>query len=878
MGIRRFFTRRNRAADLAQEIETHIGIEAEENIARGMSPDEARRHAYVKFGSPRRVRESEWEGNTVRLIDDGWRDVKYAVRTLARTPGFTIAAVLVMALGIGANTALFTVVRAVLLKPLPFEEPDRLIQLYEQSPNGKRLYSYVAGGMYAAWKQQAPSVEQMAVFGTDSISLSGDGGPLPERIRYAECEWNLFPVLGVNPALGRSFVQSDDRPDAPGTVILTHSLWMRRYAGDKAILGKTILLDARPYTVVGVLPAWFNYPDLQTQLWAPIYHEKSPAQMRQIDNHNYFVVARLRPGATMAQALSEVDTAEKRVHIDSRNPFAGNAASARTLLDGLVHDAKTQLYILLCATSCVLLIACLNVANLLVARSASRRKETSIRAALGGSRWRLLREQVTESLTLSAAGGALGLPLAWAGVYWLVEARPDMARVTAVHMDAVSILFGLSVMTASGIQAGLIPAASLLRGPLLEPLQDSSRSNSAGQSRARLRRILLAGEVGITVVLLIGAGLLLKSYRHLRSSDIGCDPRNMLTMHFSLPNARYDTSQKVAAFYEQLLPRLRALPGVRSAGVATALPAQGYGGDSRFTIPEHPAPAAGTQLDAIVRGADPGYFNAVGIPLLRGRSFTDSERLDNTRSVIVSDSFVRQYFPNEDPIGKHVRALDFQGVPPQGFEVVGVVGNALWSLTDDETPTLYFPLYSGGWPEASIAVRSDMDASSLAVPIEKLLAQFDPDLPVSNVLTMEESIGKSTLDASFTSALVLTFAVIALLLAAVGLYGVLAYLGTQRTGEIGIRIALGAQRNAVLRLMLLDGLRPAGAGLVVGLAGSAFAVRLLRNLLYGADPLDWTVFAEVAVVLSVVAAIACAQPAWRASRLDPVRALRMDIN
>jgi predicted permease len=809
-------------------------------------------------------------------VDDTWRDLKYAVRTLARTPGFAIAAALVMALGIGTNTALFTVVRSVLLKPLPFREPGRLVQLYEQSPGGKRAYSWVAGGMYAAWKQQSPSVEQMAIFGTDSISLSGDGAPLPERIRYAECSWNLFSMLGVEPEMGRSFVAADDRPDAAGTVVLTHSLWIRRYAGDKAILGKTILLDARPYTVIGVLPAWFNYPDLATQLWAPIYHEKSTEEMRRVDSHNFFVLARLRPGATLQQVQSEVDTAEKRVHMDNPNPSVGNAANARTMLDGLVHDAKTQLYVLLGATSCILLIACLNLANLLVARSATRRKETSIRAALGGGRLRLLREQVTESVTLALAGGALGLPLAWAGVRWLAHARPDMARVNSIHMDAESILFGLGIMTASGVLAGLIPAATLLRSPLLAALQESSRTNSAGHGRARQRRILLAAEVGLTVVLLLGAGFLLKSYQHLRSSDLGCATQNVLTMHFSLPDARYGTPGKVAAFYEQLLPRLRNLPGVKAVGIATVLPGQGYGGDSRFSIPEHPAPAPGTMLNAVVRGADPGYFHAMQIPLKRGRSFDESERLDKARSVIISESFARRYFPGEDPLGKHIKALDFQGVPPQGFEVVGVVGNTLWGITEEEAPTLYFPLYSGGWPEASIAVRSNLDVASLANPIEKILAQFDPDLPVSNVLTMEQSIDKSTLDAGFTSILVLAFAVIALFLAAVGLYSVLSYLGTQRAGEIGIRIALGAQRNSVLRLMLLDGLRPAAAGLVIGMVAGAFAVRLIRTTLYGADPLDWTVFAEVTLLLSLVAAVSCALPAWRASRLDPMQALRME--
>jgi putative ABC transport system permease protein len=578
----------------------------------------------------------------------------------------------------------------------------------------------------------------------------------------------------------------------------------------------------------------------------------------------------------MAQARAEVDTAEKRVHMEGPNPSVGNAATARTMLDGLVHDSKTQLYVLLGATSCVLLIACLNIANLLVARSAARRKETSIRAALGGSRLRLMREQVTESVTLAAAGGVLGLPLAWAGVRWLVQMRPDMARVDTIAMDATSILFGLGIIAGSGMVAGLIPALSLFRSPLLEPLQETSRANSASHGRARLRRILLAAEVGLTVVLLIGAGLLLKSYEHLRTSDIGCATNNLLTMHFSLPEARYDSAEKMAAFYEQLLPRLRALPGMKAAGIATTLPGQGYGGDARFTIPERSETNPGNFQVAVVRAAEPGYFSAIGIQLKRGRTFRESERLENVRSVIVSESFANRYFPGEDPLGKHVKSSDLRGAPPEGFEIVGVVGNTLWNLTEDESPTMYFPLYSGTWTGASIAVRSDMNVASLAAPIEKLLAQFDPDLPVANVLTMEQSLGKSTLDQSFTSTLVLVFAVIALMLAAVGLYGVLVYLGTQRTGEIGIRIALGATRNSVLRLMLMDGLRPAVAGLVVGLVAGGFAVRLLRTLLYGTSPLDWGVFAEVTAELTVVAVMACALPAWRASRLDPMQALRME--
>jgi putative ABC transport system permease protein len=871
MNLRKFFNRRKRDVEFAHEIEAHIRIEIDENLARGLSSAEAHRQAYLKFGSPRRIREENWEYNTVRVFDDLWRDCRYSIRTLWRTPAFAITAIVLMALGIGANTALFTVVRSVLLKPLPFKDPARLIQIYERSPDGRHPYNYVAGGMYAAWKTQAPSIEQMGIYATDPINLSDNGGELPERIRYAEGSWDLFPTLGVTPEIGRLFSKSDDSPQATATVVLTHGLWERRYGGDKNILGKTIQLDSHPYTVIGVLPSWFVYPDTRTQLWAAFYHDQSPAQVQKVDLHNYFVVGRLRPGATLAQALSEVDTATKRVHMNHPTPFTTNAASARTLLDGVVHDAKLQLYILLAATSCVLLIACLNVANLLVARSASRRKEISIRASLGGSRWRLLREQVTESVVLALAAGALGLPLAWLGTRWLVQSRPDIARVNTVHMDGVVFLFGLGMVLLSGVLAGLVPGSSFLRGSLLECLQETSRTSSAGSSSARLRKVLLAVEVGFTVVLLISAGLLLKSYQKLRTLDVGCATRNVLTMQFALPDVQYDTPEKRVSFFDQLLTRLHALPGVKAAGLSTALPGQGYGGDSHFSITEHPGKQEGQS--AMDRAVDPGYFQALQIPLLSGRVFEERERLSDTHTIIISKSFAQRYFPNENPLGKHIRA----GVLDDAqFEVVGVVGNTLWNLTEPEGPTMYFPILCGAWSWSSIGIRTDQNALSLALPVQKIIAQLDPSLPVSDVLTMDQSIGNATVDANFTSMLVLAFAIIALLLAAVGLYGVLSYLATQRTSEIGIRIALGAQRSAVLRLLLFDGLMPAWIGLVLGLIGSGFSVQFLRSMLYGTQPLDWTIFATVAAVLSLVATTACVIPAWRASRLDPVQALRME--
>lgn len=622
-----------------------------------------------------------------------------------------------------------------------------------------------------------------------------------------------------------------------------------------------------------MLPESFTYPDPHIQLWTAFYHEEAPHQVQRPDVHNYFVVARLRPNVTMAQALSEVDTATKRVYMNHPTPFTATAASARTLLDGVVHDAKTQLYLLLAATTCVLLIACINVANLLVARAASRRKEISIRASLGGSRLRLLREQVTESIVIAFAAGAIGLPLAWLGMQWLIHSRPDLARVDSVRFDGVVVLFGLGMVVLSGIFAGLIPGTSFLRGPLLASLQESSRTNSSGVSTARLRKTLLAVEVGFTVVLLTTAGLLLKSYEKLRSIDLGCDTRNVLTMGFSLPDVQYDTYAKKPAFFSELLDRLHALPGVKAAALSTALPGQGYGGDQSFTIPEHPAGTQTAQV-AMIRAVDPGYFQTMGIPIVSGRAFENRERLAAGQSiVIVSQSFAQRYFPNENPLGKHIRADIWND---NSFEIVGVVGDTIWNLTEPVGPTMYFPILSGPWWWTSIAIRSDQDVTSLALPVQKLLARLDPSLPVSDILTMEQSIGKSTLDASFTSTLVLAFAVIALLLAAVGLYGVLSYLATQRTNEIGIRIALGAQRSSVVRLLLFDGLTPAWIGLILGLVGSAFSVQWIRSMLYGAQPLDWTIFVIVAVALSLVAATACAIPAWRASRLDPMQTLRME--
>ncbi|HWG19074.1 MAG TPA: ABC transporter permease [Terracidiphilus sp.] len=874
--LRMLFHRGAAGAELDSEVQYHLDRQIAENVAAGMPPEQARTAALRTFGNPALLRDqarATWSWSSVESL---LRDLRYSARTLRRTPGFTIIAILVMALGIGANVALFTVVRGVLLRPLPFKDPNRLLMLYETglNENDPPSYNVVAPGIFAEWKNHNHSFESLALEQDGDFSLAGSGGQLPEKLHGSECSWDLFNTLGVHPALGRDFTAADDTPAANGTVILSWSLFKRRFDANPAILNQTIRLDARTYTVIGVMPSWFAFPDATTQLWTPVYHYTPAKMMIPYDFHMFWVIGRLKPGVMETQARADLSVISRQIHnAHPENPFIDRRANSRPLLEHLVGDIQRPLYVLLAATGCVLLIACLNVANLLVARAAARRKELAIRTALGGGWLRLLRERLMESLLLSGAGGALGLLLAMAALQWLLRERHDMARVNSIHLDLVVAGFTVAVIAVCALFAGLISALGVGGKNVLSVLHESSRAHSGGASRTRLRRTLLVLEVGLTVVLLTGAGLLLKSYERMRSADMGCNIDNVLTMNITLPGARYKTPGPAPAeFFNTLLEYVRALPGVEAAGLVTAVPGQGYGGDFGFTVVEHPALPPGAGIIALNRAADPGYFAAMGIPMLRGRTFNPALRLDKANEIVISNLFARKYLPGEELIGKHIK-IGFTG---KTYTIVGVVGDTRFAIGEPPREMMYFAYNDGNENYGTLILRSSHDVERLAIPVQQVIQGMDRDVPVSDILTMQQLLGRSMLDQSFNTTLLVGFGAMSLLLAAVGLFGVLSYMVAQRTAEIGIRMALGAPRSGVLSRVLLDGLRPAAIGLVLGLAASAEASRVLRDMLYETRPLDPWVFAAVAITLMLVACAACILPAWRASRVDPMQALRTE--
>jgi len=878
MAMLMLFRRKVESERLNRELEFHLEQQIAENMQSGMEPEQARFAALRFFGNPTLLREEarlSWSWN---WLEDLWRDLRYGARTLWRSPGFAATAILVMALGIGATTSLFTIVRSVLLKPLPFRDPDKLVMLYEHYRQQSAYpYNVVSPADFRDWRAQTHGFQDMGAWRWWAGHITTMQNEMPEVVTGAGGSWNLFSVLGVQPVFGRTFIPDEDRFGANDVVMLSWSLFQSRFSGDKSIVGQQVRIDSKPFTVVGVLPAWFTYPDPEVKVWIPYTPIFMPDEFRP-DHHQTHVVARLKDKQTAVSALKEVSALQYQIHMQNPGKPVAEDVVMRPMIEDVVQNAKTPLIVLMCSVGCMLLIACLNVSNLLVARGAARRKEVAIRGALGGSRWKLIQEQMTESLLISIAGGAVGWALSVFATKWLATHWSDLPRADAIRADGTVSTFAIGIVLLTALLAGLVPAISSTGKSLLGALQDSARSIGGSVSRAALRKALLTTEIALTVVLLIGAGLLFRSFIHLRTADLGCVTDNVLTMRYGLPVIKYDTPEKVLAFHEAILQRVHSLPGVQSAGLISTAPGAGYEGSTAFTIPEHPAQGSSLEQDALVRKADPGYFSTLRIPVLSGHVFNDQDKLGRTHHVIISKTFAQQFFPGEDPVGKHVQ-IAFSGPTPEVYEIIGVVGDTVYEVGQPTKITIYRSILNSDPMQDSVAtivVRASVDPLGLAMPIQKHISSLDSEMPTYKIRTMQQIVGEATASQSFSASLVLAFALLSLMLAAVGLYGVLSYLVTQRVSEIGIRMALGAQRSEVLRLVLVDGMRPVLIGLVIGLVGGAGAGMLIKSILYGTRPLDPLVFAAMVVSLVLTAAIASAIPALRACRIEPTQALRTE--
>jgi putative ABC transport system permease protein len=799
------------------------------------------------------------------------QDLRYGVRLLAKAPAFTTVALLTLALGMGAATAIFSVVDTVLLKPLPFQDAERLLVIWEKNPSQNRYKMFVAPANFLAWQKQSRAAPQMAAVQDVRVNLTGgpNGHIDPEELKGERVSANLFPLLGVQPKLGRTFRPEEDRPGSANFVLLSHSLWQRRFAGDPGIAGKTIRLREQPYTVVGVLPPAFAVMETGVDVFIPL--GLNPSDAHTVNNRFLMVIARRR--GPLDQVRIELDSVGAQMEQARPALDTGWRPSAFELGDELVGGVRQALWVLMAAVGCLLLMACVNVANLLLARGATRRKEIALRSALGAGRGRIVAQLLTESLLLALGGGALGLLLAVGAIYVLAHAGPaSVPRLAQAAMDLRLFGFALGVTFATGIVFGLAPAMQGSGTSLSAALNEGGRGGTAGRGGRRLRNGLAIAEVALAVVVLIAAGLLMRSFIQLRGVDSGFHAAGVLTIRVPLAGGRNAAPERRVAFFRQVAERIAALPGVRAVGAVNVLPLTGLGVGSNFAVEGRPAPGAGQRPLGLLRSVNPAYFGAMGIPLVAGRLLADSDTAQAPGVMVVNRTLARRFWPGGSAIGGRI-AMD--AVAGRVAEIVGVVGDQKPELMDaEEWPTLYNPYAQAPSPAMTLTVRTAGPAAGLASAAIREVHRLDPDQPVADVRPMEEVVDLAVAGARFNTVLLVSFAGVAFLLAAVGIYGVISYDVSQRTNEIGIRMALGAQPSDVRRLILGQGARLAVCGIVAGLLGAGVSTRWMGTMLFGVNPTDVWTFTAISILLAAVALGASFVPSRRAMALDPVTALR----